>query len=326
VVVSAGIGGVWAAGAGSPSARLVPGSPTVGPSDTPTASDPALTDSTSGTDPVQPPESSLPWSGSDGSVPLPTPPFETRVPSASTSVPPLITILPGTGGEGPVISGVQVPTVVMAGDTATFRWRANDPDTVSSTGITVGWSSGIYTACGFGQSARLESGSLADGIWVFSCTIPSSAVSTEYTVDVYAQDALGHWSNSSGHTFDVRGGSDDSSAPVVTDVMVIGSARVGQVLTTTWTLSDESGIASGVLWVAGPGGTFTDLSTGLRYVQYDTMQISRQCTASGSSCAYTQTVRIDPDSPTGAYTLWSSAIDSVGNKHLMPIASFDVVG
>ena len=74
------------------------------------------------------------------------------------------------------------------------------------------------------------------------------------------------------------------------------------------------------------GGTFTDLSTGLRYVQYDTMQISRQCTPSGSSCAYTQTVRIDPDSPTGAYTLWSSAIDSVGNKHLMPIASFDVVG
>ena len=71
VVVSAGIGGVWAAGAGSPSARLVPGSPTVGPSDTPTASDPALTDSTSGTDPVQPPESSPPWSGSDGSVPLP---------------------------------------------------------------------------------------------------------------------------------------------------------------------------------------------------------------------------------------------------------------
>lgn len=225
--------------------------------------------------------------------------------------------------EGPVITDVEVPGVVTAGSSVTFRWRVTDADSVASTGIVVGWASGIYTPCGFGQSARLESGTVIDGTWVYSCVIPAEAVSSMYSVTVNAQDQLGHWSSVSGYDFEVAGGSSDASPPVLDAVEVVGGYGViGQVLTVRWTLTDASGIDSAVMWVAGPTGGFTDLDTGLRYALYETMQVTRQCTV--DSCEFTQTVQLSPSAPRGTYSLWLSATDTLGNKRFESVFDFSV--
>lgn len=228
--------------------------------------------------------------------------------------------------EGPVITDVEVPGVVTAGSSVTFRWRVTDADSVASTGIVVGWASGIYTPCGFGQSARLESGTVTDGTWILVCRIPTDAVSTDYSVEVSAQDALGHWSNSSGHGFSVVGGASDASPPAYLDVTVVGTARSGDVLTTTWTLTDPSGIDSAVMWIAGPSGGFTNLETGVRYARYETMVVTSECSPAGDTCWFTQTVQLDPSAAAGTYSLWLSATDSLGNKVLEQVLEFTVVG
>ena len=231
---------------------------------------------------------------------------------------------PGTR-ESPVITDVEVPSLVTAGTSVTFRWRAIDADSVSSTGIVVGWASGIYTPCGFGQLARLESGTAADGTWAYTCLIPANAVSTEYSVEVNAQDTFGNWSSSSGFGFTVVGGSSDADAPAYSDVTVVGSVRTGDVLTTTWTLSDASGIDNAVMWVAGPTGMFTNPDTGLRYALYETLVVTSQCSPSGDTCSFTQTVQLDPAGVPGTYALWLSATDTLGNKVLEQALSFTVV-
>jgi hypothetical protein len=238
----------------------------------------------------------------------------------TVTVPPVIV-------EGPVISAVEVPRLVAAGSSVTFRWRVVDVDTVASTGITVGWASGIYTACGFGQSARLASGTSRDGIWEYSCAIPADAVSTEYSVEVHAQDGLGNWSRAGGYGFSITGGSSDATPPAPSDVRVVGGfGVVGEVLTITWTLTDPSGIDSAVMWVAGPTGGFTDLETGRRYAMYETMVVTSQCSPSGDTCSFTQTVQLDPAAPAGVYSLWLSATDNLGNKVLEEVFAFTVAG
>ncbi|MFM8268312.1 MAG: hypothetical protein ACKOA2_09865 [Ilumatobacteraceae bacterium] len=242
--------------------------------------------------------------------------------------PPVITVLPPptvtSPGEqtSPVISEVDVPTVVTAGQTFFVRWRAADPDLISSTGVTIGWASGLYSACGIGTPGRLESGTLVDGNWVFTCTMPVNAVSTEYSVKVNAQDTFGNLSESGWFNFTVVGGNPDASPPTYSNVTVVSGAQLGAVLTVTWTLVDASGVESAVMWIAGPSGGFTD-PAGNRYALYDTMVISSNCV--GDTCSYTQTVQLSSTSPAGSYSLWVSATDTLGNKVLEEALSFAVV-
>jgi len=258
----------------------------------------------------------------DGTTPEDTAPGDTRL------EPPVITVLPPptitTPGDltSPLISEVDVPSIVTAGQTFTVRWRAADTDTVSSTGITIGWASGIYTACGFGTPGRLESGTTLDGTWLFACVMPANAVSTEYSVKVNAQDSLGNWSESGWFYFTVVGGSSDALPPAYSNVRIVSGAQVGAVLTVTWTLVDASGIDNSVMWVAGPTGGFTD-PAGNRYALYETMVVTSDCV--GDTCTFTQTVQLSPTAPAGSYSLWVSATDTLGNKVLEQALSFTVV-
>jgi len=244
--------------------------------------------------------------------------------------PPVITILPPdvtTPGDrvSPVISQVSAPPTVTAGDEFTISWRVVDPDGVSSTGYVIGWSSGIFTPCGFGQSARLVSGTVFDGIWSFPCVMPANAVSTEYTFEVSAQDMLGNWSSAGGFSFTVVGGSSDASPPAHRDVRVVGTVGAGGVLTVAWSLSDASGIDGAVMWVAGPTGGFAN-ANGERYALYETMVVTDNCSAGGTDCDYLQTVQLAPWAPAGTYTLWISATDTLGNKVLESVLQFTVNG
>ena len=227
------------------------------------------------------------------------------------------------GRVGPVISDISVPAIVKAGSSLTFRWRAADPDLVSATGVRVGWASGIFSSCGFGELGTLESGTTRDGEWSYTCWIPSNAVSTFYSVSIWASDMLGLSSDISYTTFVVEGGNDDSSAPLYTNVSVENTVSPGGTVVINWTLADPSGIEGAVMWVAGPTG-FYNLTSEKSYANYATLVITRDCNAAGDTCELTQSVQIDPTSPAGVYTLWVSATDKLGNKVLEPSIQFDV--
>ena len=224
---------------------------------------------------------------------------------------------------GPRITDVTVPAVVQAGSSLTFRWRVAAPAVVSATGVRVGWASGIFSSCGFGDTGTLESGTTRDGEWSYTCRIPSNAVSTVYSVSIWASDMLGLTSDVSETTFAVEGGNDDSSAPPYTNVSVENNVSPGGTVVIKWTLSDQSGIEGAVMWVAGPTG-FYNLASEKSYANYATLEITRDCNAAGDTCELTQSVQIDPTSPAGVYTLWVSATDKLGNKVLEPSIQFDV--
>lgn len=227
------------------------------------------------------------------------------------------------GRVGPVITDIAVPAIVKAGSSLTFRWRAADPDLVSATGVRVGWASGIFSSCGFGELGTLESGTTRDGEWSYTCWIPSNAVSTFYSVSIWASDMLGLSSDISYTTFVVEGGNDDASAPLYTNVSVENNVSPGGTVVINWTLADPSGVEGAVMWVAGPTG-FYNLESEKSYANYATLEIARDCTSAGDTCELTQTVQIDPTSPAGVYTLWVSATDKLGNKVLEPSIRFDV--
>ena len=227
------------------------------------------------------------------------------------------------GRVGPVITDIAVPSIVKAGSSLTFRWRAADPDLVSATGVRVGWASGIFSSCGFGELGTLESGTTRNGEWSYTCWIPSNAVSTFYSVSIWASDMLGLSSDISYTTFVVEGGNDDASAPLYTNVSVENNVSPGGTVVINWTLADPSGIEGAVMWVAGPTG-FYNLESEKSYANYATLEITRDCTSAGDTCELTQTVQIDPTSPAGVYTLWVSATDKLGNKVLEPSIRFDV--
>lgn len=245
--------------------------------------------------------------------------------SEPTFLPPDVTdpsiSLPGFP-VGPTISDVVVPPTVAAGSSVTFTWRVADSDSVSATGVVIGWVNGIYTPCGFGDEGTLVGGSRADGEWSYTCWFPSDAVATTYSVDVWASDGLGNSSRVSGFEFQLEGGNADSSAPAYSDVRVVSGARVGDVLTVTWSLTDPSGIQGAVMWIGGGTGGFTNLVTGRTYAMYDTMVVTRDCNVPGDSCDYTQSLQIDPSSPPGTYALWLSATDTLGNKVLGEVLRF----
>jgi hypothetical protein len=226
-------------------------------------------------------------------------------------------------GAGPGISGVTVPAVVRAGDTVTFTWRVVDAAGVQFTGLTVGWAPGIYTGCGFGQSATLVSGSAANGTWSLTCAFPADAVATEYSVQVNASDLFGTTSLSEWVTFRIDGPNGDSSPPTYADVRLVGTARVGELLTITWTAADPSGVNGAIMWVAGAGGSFANTS-GRAFAEY--LSVERTCDAAGARCTFTQTVRLASFGSPGTWTLWISATDVFGNKILEPASTFPVLG
>ena len=90
-----------------------------------------------------------------------------------------------------------------------------------------------------------------------------------------------------------------------------------------WTLADPSGIEGAVMLIAGPTG-FYNLASEKSYANYATLEITRDCNATGDICELRQSVQIDPTSPAGVYTLWVSATDKLGNKVLNPSIQFNV--
>jgi len=226
--------------------------------------------------------------------------------------------------SGPTVEAFTAPDVVTAGSTITFTWRLSDPAGVENAGVTIGWSPGLYTGCGFAQSGTRVSGTATDGQWQYTCTLPANAVATEYSAQVIAADQFGNVSLSEWATFRIDGPNTDATPPTYGDIRTLGTVRIGEELTITWTVSDAGGVDGAIMWVAGPGGGFAD-TTGRPFADYST-PVRQQCTADRTSCTMTQTTRLAATAPPGTWALWISATDVNANKVLEPALTLTVLG
>jgi hypothetical protein len=80
-----------------------------------------------------------------------------------------------------------------------------------------------------------------------------------------------------------------------------------------WRAQDETAVGGMIAWVAYGDYNFAD-NTGRGYVSYDTGAILVSGTPQDG--LYEQKVTVRADAPTGRYTLWMRAGDTLGNSTL----------
>ena len=214
---------------------------------------------------------------------------------------------------------------IVAGSTLTFTWNVSDPVGISRTGLKIGGPSGwVTTWCGFAIEGTLVSGTPQDGTYSASCDVPATAVSQEYTAFIDASDVFGSWTQLMDMPFTVVGGTADNVPPVVTNVQVLPSTvTTGQDFIVRYTVTDPSGVAGAIVWLALNGYGFAD-NTGRGFAEMPSAPVL----VSGDiyDGVWELTVRMSSFAPAGEYTVWSSAIDIPGNRAMEQTqATFTVI-
>ena len=181
--------------------------------------------------------------------------------------------------DGPEIPDVTVsPTSASIGDEVIISVRATDPADVESVGFYFMLNDAQRDICG--QQLEFASGTVLDGVWSTSCTIPSDAQNGVYEVVPFAEDGVGNFTNtnccstsSTRGALTVTGGSDDSDGPSITVVTVSpATAAPGDVITISVSAADESGVVSaGFYLMLGDAqrdicGQTTELTSGDEFV------------------------------------------------------------
>ena len=163
--------------------------------------------------------------------------------------------------HGPSIVAVTVSDdTVSPGNQLVMRAHLRDPSGMpSGGGLGVRGRGGrSYNWCGWNVSR--VSGSIYDGWWSLTCTVPQTARAGAYTVTPYASDSLENWTNMNGQdgiparaTFTVSGGSDDAVGPEILSVTVNETTVApGDVLEMRAHLRDPSEIAeAGFMYEVG---------------------------------------------------------------------------
>lgn len=166
--------------------------------------------------------------------------------------------------EGPRIVSMTVSADTVApGETIEIDLRLTDTAGAVMAGVITSVDGVQNDLCQ--QWATLVSGNANDGIWRYSCTIPSSARNGTYTATPYAQDRVNNFTNTNGGsldptrvTFTVTGGSGDGQGPdIVTLTTSLGTVRPGDTFTVDARVIDPSGV------------TYAGVSFGIGDLQYD---------------------------------------------------------
>ncbi len=214
----------------------------------------------------------------------------------------------------PQIDIVAIPELeVTAGTTLTLNWDATDDSGVASTHVKFTGPSGwISNWCGFGIVGERVSGDEFAGTYRVSCAIPANAVNQRYDVYIGAGDNLGNSDESSQISFQVVNGATDAEAPVISDLGATDTNRGDQAVI-RWRAQDETAVRGAIAWVAYGDYNFAD-NTGRGYVSYGSGATLVSGTAQDG--LYEQTVTVRADAPTGRYTLWMRAADTLGNSTL----------
>jgi len=222
---------------------------------------------------------------------------------------------------GPGVSNASVSPSVSAGSSVTFVWSVNDESAIDSSWVKIGGPSGWVTNwCGFGLEGTRISGSSQSSVFSATCQVPKNAVNTEYTAFFDANDIFGHAATSSSVPFRIKGGSNDSTAPVVTNIQLSSSSLAQEeTLDITYDVADESGVQGVMAWIALDGYGFAN-TQGRSYVKYGSFDSDvetfgfSQTGGDEKSGSYLQQISLNSFAPAGEYTLWISAIDKLGNK------------
>ena len=125
------------------------------------------------------------------------------------------------GMVGPLIGSVTVdPASAGPGDTVVISMEVSDDTGVGGAYFSLSHSTeGQRNYCT--SSLSLASGSVTDGVWSSSCTLPDVVLNGTYEVYPYAEDVLGAWTNMNGQNLiPLRGSftlddSADNTAPVI---------------------------------------------------------------------------------------------------------------
>ena len=211
---------------------------------------------------------------------------------------------------GVVLSDIDMPAVVPAGEAMTITWRAADAGGVSNTNMRFGGYSGWITSwCGFVTVAELIEGDAFDGTYRATCDVPANAVNGSYTMFLSAQDTFGNnsaWDRSSQIDFSVAGGSADGSPPAVSEL----SARAdGGSVIVRWRATDPAGVAGQSAWLALNVYSFASVAG--PYFSYNAAELVSGDATDG---VYEQQVDRRQIAPDGTYTVWLTVIDTLGNK------------
>jgi hypothetical protein len=222
-----------------------------------------------------------------------------------------------TGGSsdqtGPVFQGLTAtPDTVRPGDVFTVSLIASDPSGIARAGM-IFLIKGTFRQNDFcGQNLTLTAGTPEAGTWTANCTVPSDVIDGEYTIEPFAQDTLGNWTNSNGGTTDptrgnfiIAGGNADKQGPSFTELVVTPSqAKIGQTVTITLKASDASGVTrAGVITYRK--GTFK---------QNDFCgQELKLTSGTPQDGVWTMTCVIPAKTPYGEYEMEPFAQDSLGN-------------
>jgi hypothetical protein len=214
---------------------------------------------------------------------------------------------------GPAFQGLTAtPDTLRPGDVFTVSLIASDPSGITRAGMMF-FIKGTFRQNDFcGQNLALTAGTPEAGTWTANCTVPSDVIDGEYTIEPFAQDSLGNWTNSNGGTtdptrgnFTIVGGNADKQGPSFTELVVTPSqAKIGQTVTITLKASDASGVTrAGVITYRK--GTFK---------QNDFCgQELKLTSGTPQDGAWTMTCVIPAKTPYGEYEMEPFAQDSLGN-------------
>ncbi|CAB4332883.1 MAG: hypothetical protein F2839_01750 [Actinobacteria bacterium] len=215
--------------------------------------------------------------------------------------------------SGPSVSNPSVTTNVAAGSLLTLRWSVNDISTIYSSWAKIAGPSGwVGSWCGFPIMGTQESGTAQMAVFSTTCQVPQDAVNTEYTAYFDAADIFGQYAQTSSVNFRIIGGATDASAPVVTQIAFsTPTLSLGQTMDITFTAEDETGVKGIIAWVAHNGYGFANFE-GRSYVNY--MDYFIRTSGNEKSGTYRQQIGLNTFAPAGEYTIWISALDTLGNK------------
>lgn len=212
-------------------------------------------------------------------------------------------------GQGPAIAN---SSVVAAGTLLTFSWAISDISGVDSSWLKIGGPSGwVTTWCGFvimGQAI-----STVNGVSTYSanCQVPATAVNAVYTAYFDGVDVFGMPSKQTTLDFRIAAGVSDASAPVISNVSVVGgNPTTRQPITIRWRSTDTSGVDGVMVWAMLSGGGFAN-NSGFSYFDYGTTTLISGTALDG---VYQQVLSPNAITTPGTYTIWISARDIYGNK------------
>jgi hypothetical protein len=198
------------------------------------------------------------------------------------------------------------PSALAAGNDITLTWRIANPSGVWFTTAFLRTPSDSWmTNCGGGSATRIA-GDERDGTYRQTCFIPDTVANGTWSVYLQSEERGGDsFIRESAATFQVTGGSNDTSSPVIASGSASPSTvTAGDTVTLTWRLTDTSGVTFTTAFLRNPEDQWVNGCGG--------GGVSR-LSGTARDGTYQMTCRIPVSAVNGRYTMWIHAEDPNGN-------------